>query len=51
MREDRAESESVTFLLSPVLLGQSSAWDTSAPANNSLSELRDESFLTEPQAG
>ena len=27
------------------------AWDTPAPANNSLSELRDESFRTEPQAG
>lgn len=27
------------------------AWDTPSPANNSLSELRDESFLTEPQAG
>lgn len=27
------------------------AWDTPAPANNSQSELRDESLLTEPQVG
>ena len=49
MRGDRTGSDSVTSLLSPVLLGQSPSWDVSTPPNTCSTESP--GFLQEDTPG